>query len=205
LAPPNKEDIKFGLAGACVAGVGVEVGVGVGVDVPYGFESGNVALVDTLIDGLKLKSVLSFLRKMSDKSVVSFKKNGFAEVVVGFDFVTENNGCCAAVLDGNDGAFAGCDARADSENGSDLVFVGSTSNDKSSIGTTLSGGVPPTLAVVSRVISILFSVVVDPLLVGEALPDLLLIIFTVFNPLLAASEDLSKLISLSPFIRCICF
>ena len=42
---------------------------------------------------------------------------------------------------------------------------------------------------------------VEPLVVGEALPDLL--IFTVFNSLLVVSDDLSNVISLIQFIVCI--
>ena len=208
LLPPNKDDKKFCFGAG--AGAGVDVGVNetgdmveetLGFVFTTGLERGMLARVDTLMDGLKLNSLLSFLLKMSDKSVVSFKNEGFEEV--GFVLVIENNGDVALALDGDVGSEDvpfDAETFVDSEKGSDFVFVGSTNKDKSSIGTTLSGGVPPMFDVLSCVISILFNVV-EPLAVGEALPDLL--IFTVFNSLLVLSDDLSNVISLIPFIVCI--
>ena len=143
---PNNDDINVFGAGAGVALVDM---VGLGTE-----ETGTVALVDTLMDGVNLKSLLLSLLRISDKSVVSLRKDGFRTGVVGVDLVI-------VIIGGVDGTTAlsvgvvGTDIEVTlfdndaNENGSDLVLVGSTKRDRSSIGITLSGFVPPIFEVVS--------------------------------------------------------
>ena len=146
---PNNDDINvFGAGAGAGAGVALVDMVGLGTE-----ETGTVALVDTLMDGVNLKSLLLSLLRISDKSVVSLRKDGFRTGVVGVDLVI--------VIVGADGTTAlsvgvvGADIEVTlfdndaNENGSDLVLVGSTKRDRSSIGITLSGFVPPIFEVVS--------------------------------------------------------
>lgn len=160
--PPNNEDIKLGLGAG--AGAGVDAGVA-GLDAGAGV--GKVALVDTLMDGVNLKSALLFLLKMSDKSVVSLRNEGLLTGVVGVDLVMDIMGWAVGVE-----ATAGVIVfdNVDNEKGSDLALVRSTNSDKSSTGTTRSGVVPPILDVVSWTTLILFTLLIvrvgdcDPLL-----------------------------------------
>jgi hypothetical protein len=167
-----------------------------------------VVLVETLMDGVNLNSeeaAVGFLLRMSERSVVSSMKSGFVEGVL----VTENIGRAADDDDADDdpwdelakGDAGACDSAAN-EKGSDLVFVGSTSNESPSVGTTRSGRVPPMFETMSRVISILFTAAVDADDADagdDAEPDRLRLI--VFRS--ADDEDaagVSKLISLIPFM-----
>lgn len=147
---PNNDDINvFGAGTGADAGVALVDMVGLGTE-----ETGTVALVDTLMDGVNLKSLLLSLLRISDKSVVSLRKDGFRTGVVGVDLVI-------VIIGGVDGTTAlsvgvvGADIEVTlfdndaNENGSDLVLVGSTKRDRSSIGITLSGFVPPIFEVVS--------------------------------------------------------
>ena len=180
---PNNEDIKLGLgAGAGVdAGVGLDAGAGVG----------RVALVDTLMDGVNLKSVLLSLFKMSDKSVVSLRNEGLLTGVAGVDLVMDIMGWAVGVE-----ATAGVIVfdNVDNEKGSDLALVRSTNSDKSSTGTTRSGVVPPILDVVSWTTLILLTLLT--VRVGDC--DPLLATCTVLR--LLSLDELSNWISLIPLI-----
>lgn len=144
--------------GAAAVALGVvvfAVDVAAAVDVTVGFGGvGRVALVDTLMDGVKEKSaalVVSFFPKMSDKSVVSFRNECIdEEVVVGpVDFWIFIVG----------GECVGEDDEIPTPRSSLFVLVGSISKLRSSIGTTRSVDGDPGTAVL-RSMSILFTVLV---------------------------------------------
>lgn len=174
--PPNRDDIKLGLLGAgasegTVAEDDAMVEAGLGLTCGVGE---ICAFVDTLIDGVNLKSVLLSLFKIPDKSVVSFMKGGLVDELngeVGWDFISVKRGfafcCCITGEDGTDWLAAFEDS-ADNVHGSDLVLLGSTNRDKSSIGTTQSGCVPPIFDVLSCIISILLIILLDA--VGDCDP-----------------------------------
>jgi len=180
---PNNDDIKLGLG----AGVAVVVWAGLGA----GAGVGRVALVDTLMDGVNLKSALLFLLKMSDKSVVSLRNEGLLTGVAGVDLVMDIMGWAVGVE-----ATAGVVVfdNVDNEKGSDLALVRSTNSDKSSTGTTRSGVVPPILDVVSWTTLILLTLLT--VRVGDC--DPLLATCTVLR--LLSLDELSNWISLIPLI-----
>ena len=161
-APKSEDHNPLFDAGAGDGAAAVALGVVVFVvdvaaagDVTVGFGGvGRVALVDTLMDGVKEKSaalVVSFFPKMSDKSVVSFRKECIdEEVVVGpVDFWIFSVG----------GECVGEDDEIPKPRSSLFVLVGSISKLRSSMGTTRSvDGDPGTAAL--RSMSILFTVLV---------------------------------------------